>query len=92
MPNWLAPEFDWDEGNEEHLYERHRVEPFEVESVFRGHIHVVRRENRYVVYGQTTAGRYLFIVCVLRGNRVRPISARDMTLEERRHYAKKTHR
>lgn len=34
MPNWTAPEFDWDDGNIDHLIDRHDVYPEEAEQVF----------------------------------------------------------
>ena len=47
----------------------------------------VKDENVYVAYGQTEAGRYLVVFFILkRRNTALPISARDMTLLERRYY------
>jgi uncharacterized DUF497 family protein len=86
VPNWHDPIYDLDDGNIEHLIERHDVYPEEAEEVFRRNPHVVRRGDVYHVYGQTLGGRYLFMVCVLRGPRIRVISARDMTGRDRRHY------
>jgi uncharacterized DUF497 family protein len=64
----LEPE--WDDDNVEHIA-RHAVEPDEVEEivyedcypawVVRGHRRVVR-EPRWMVFGQTCAGRYLVAV------------------------------
>ena len=34
MPNWSRPEFDWDDGNESHLIERHDVYSEEAEQSF----------------------------------------------------------
>ncbi len=89
MPNWAHPLFDWDEGNEEHILERHGIEREEVESVFRSGVLVRRRAQGYIVTGQSLGGRFLFVVCVIRDNRVRPISARPMTPEERSSHEKR---
>ena len=82
--------FDWDARNIEHIA-RHGVEPDEVEVVLRGGALVLRgREGRYVAYGRTAAGRYLFIVLHARGDGiVRVITARDMTERERRFYQRR---
>ena len=79
--------FDWDDRNTEHIA-RHGLEPFEVEGALRGGALVLRgREGRYLAYGRTTAGRYLFIVLRARGGGLaRVITARDMTDAERRFY------
>ncbi len=47
----------------------------------------VKGEDIYVAYGKTSAGRYLFIVFIYKLNMVGVIiSARDMTIQERRYY------
>lgn len=84
MPLYIA-DFDWDEGNEDKIWELHRVTRDEVEEVFHSHP-LVRKaaENKYYVFGQTESGRYLFIVFVWKPNRVvRVITARDMDESER---------
>ena len=86
MPDWSWPEFEWDDGNAEHIIERHGIYPEEVEGVFYNGAYVVRAKDRYRVFGQDDAGRYLFIVCELRGSKVRVISARGMTTPERKFY------
>jgi len=40
MPNWRTPEFDWDDGNTEHIIGRHDVYPDEAEQVFYNGPHV----------------------------------------------------
>jgi len=81
--------FDWDDGNLEKNWERHRVPFWEAEEVFfheplvvspdRGHS---MGEPRYLALGQTDSGRRLFISFTIRGSLVRIISARDMTRKE----------
>jgi len=43
--------------------------------------------NRYLVYGQTAEGRYLFIVLEqIKGIVYKPITAREMTDREKRNF------
>lgn len=86
-------EFDWDGGNAEKNWERHRVLQSECEQVFfNGPLVVVDDdlhsvgETRHFGFGRTDAGRLLFLVYTLRGERVRVISARDMTRRESKEY------
>jgi uncharacterized protein len=86
-------EFDWDGGNAEKLWQRHRVSQAEAEQVFLNRPLVVaedethsEREIRHFALGRTDADRLLFVVCTLRGEKVRIISARDMTRRERKAY------
>jgi uncharacterized DUF497 family protein len=75
---------------------KHGVTIEEVEEVFklgpvyrRGPRGKRRGENLYHAYGQTEAGRYLFVMFIYKLNRRALIlSARDMTDEERRLYRK----
>ena len=79
-------DFEWDESNEDKIWDLHRVTRDEVESIFYDGDPIVRkaRENKYYAFGQTDDGRYLFIVFVWRPNRViRVITARDMDDSER---------
>jgi uncharacterized DUF497 family protein len=47
----------------------------------------IKGENVYVAYGKTQAGRYLFIVLIYKPPmRGLIISARDMTIKEKRFY------
>jgi uncharacterized DUF497 family protein len=85
--------FDWDAGNREKNWQKHRVSTVDCEQVFfnlplllqddTGHS---EKEPRFLVLGQTIAGRYLFIVFAIRQNKIRVISARDMNQKERDSY------
>ncbi len=88
MPNWSWPEFEWDDNNSEHIIERHNVYPEDAEQAFYNGPYVRREGKIYRVYGQDDSGRYLLIICVLRGTQVRVISARDMDKDEKRTYAR----
>lgn len=86
-------EFDWDGGNAEKNWERHRVSQAECEQVFFNRPLVVFDDDhhsvtevRHLVLGRADAGRLLFLVYTLRGERVRVISARDMTKRESKEY------
>ncbi len=83
--------FDWDEKNESHIAE-HGVVTFEVEEtlLFGKPFYLKGKEGKYVAYGITENGRYLFIVFVIKGSgRIRVITARDMVLKEKRYYKKR---
>jgi Uncharacterized protein conserved in bacteria len=86
--------FEWDEGNLDKNWEKHRVAFWECEEVFLNRPLVVRRddghatsERRYYALGTTEAGRLLLVAFTVRKKLIRPISARDMTAKERRAYA-----
>jgi len=88
--------FDWDEGNSEKNWARHRVTCSECEQIFFNRPLVVaddkkhsQDEARYYALGQTDRGRKLFLVFTIRGSLIRVISARNMSLAERRIYDEK---
>ncbi len=90
-----AVEFEWDEGNAEKNWIRHKVSQQEAEQVFFNTPFLVYyddlhsdSEDRSLGFGLTDADRFLFVVFTLRGesSRVRVISARDMMPSERRRY------
>lgn len=81
-------ELEWDDYRVEHIA-LHQVEPDEVWEVCEDSLHLAHRQgqDRYRLYGQTAAGRYLFIVLEhIGGARYKPITARDMTDHEKRNY------
>ena len=85
--------FDWDEGNSVKNLASHDVSDAEAEQVFFNRPRILRPDSehsavepRYYLLGQTDAGRLLFVAFTVRGDRVRVISARDMTKKERRKY------
>ena len=86
MPYWRDPEFDWDDGNIDHLWDRHKVKPDEVEQVFFYDPLILRDGDFYRVLGETDHGRHLSILCEWRGHRLRAFSARNMDRAERRRY------
>jgi uncharacterized DUF497 family protein len=85
--------FQWDDGNADKNWIRHRVSRGEAEEVFLNQPlvlvddeeHSVTEERSYAL-GQTNRGRLLFLVFTIRRRLVRVISARDMTKREREVY------
>ena len=78
-------ELDWDDYRIDHIAQ-HDVDPDEVWEVCEDPRHLARRQkrNRYLLYGQTKDGRYLFVVIEQIGDSVyKPITARDMTDREK---------
>jgi uncharacterized DUF497 family protein len=82
--------FDWDEDNIDHIA-RHGVEVDEVEQALARKPLIRRgRSDRYLAFGRTQEGRYLFIVVKNLGKSwARVITARDMTNSERRYCRRK---
>lgn len=85
--------FDWDEGNLDKNWIKHRVSSVECEEVFFNFPLMLsddekhsKEEKRYYVLGQTNNGRNLFISFTVRDKQIRVISARDMSRKERKIY------
>jgi uncharacterized protein len=88
-----ATGFDWDEGNADKNWRKHAVRFSECEEVFSRTPLVAAAgarhpgaEARFTTLGRTALGRLLSIVFTFRGDRIRVISARDMSRKERREY------
>jgi uncharacterized DUF497 family protein len=85
--------FEWDEGNQGKNWDTHHVSDGEREEIFFNDPLVAgsdsshsKHERRYFALGHTAAGRRLFVAFTIRKNRIRVISARDMTERELRKY------
>ena len=85
--------FDWDAGNSEKNWEKHKVSKSECEQVFFNQPLVVeadqnhsQTEVRYFALGQSDRGRRLFVVFTIRDYLLRVISARPMSRTERSLY------
>ena len=85
--------FDWDEGNRGKNWEKHGVTDSECEQVFFNQPLFVfadtehsKEEQCYYVLGRTDERRRLFVVFTPRGDKIRVISAREMTKRERAFY------
>jgi hypothetical protein len=88
-----ATGFEWDEWNGPKIWKQHSVSQAECEQVFFNEPLVVaeevehsEEEQRYYVLGRTDQARELSIVFTMRQDRIRVITARDMSRKERRIY------
>ncbi len=84
---------EWDQGNTTKNRDKHDVSSLECEQIFFNRPFVVKRdrehsrlENRYYVLGRTNMNRLLFAVFTVRNDKIRIISARDMTESEIERY------
>ena len=87
--------FEWDEGNSDKNWIKHQVPNSECEELFFNLPLMMvddqkhsQDEQRYYALGQTNGNRWLFIAFTIRENKIRVISARDMSQNERKAYAK----
>jgi uncharacterized DUF497 family protein len=85
--------FDWDEGNKQKNWEKHKVEYTECEEVFFNTPLLISedtkhssQEKRNYALGRTDTNRMLFLVFTVRGDKIRIISARDQSKKERKIY------
>lgn len=88
-------DFGWDEGNSDKNFKKHRVTNREAEEIF-----IIKPnfifpnpkhsllEVRYMIWGITNKARKLAVFFTIRANKIRIISARDMSNKERREYEK----
>lgn len=89
--------FEWDNGNEQKNWEKHKVSTIEAEEVFFDERKKLypdpthsKKEPRKIIIGATKKNRALFIVFTIRRKKVRIISARDLNTRERGLYEKAT--
>lgn len=85
--------FQWDHGNQTKNWEKHEVSNGECEQIFFNKPLIVKRdrkhssfENRYYALGKTDLNRLLFIAFTVREEKIRVISARDMSEYEIERY------
>jgi hypothetical protein len=81
--------FDWDASNRDKNWKSHGVTTSECEEVFFNLPNLFQpdpahssTESRYFILGQTNSGRCLFIAFTTRNDKIRVISARDMSRKE----------
>lgn len=86
-------EFEWDKGNKEKNWNRHKVKYSEAEQVFVDNGALVsldtkhlKIEFRWLLLGVTRYKRKLTVVFTERKGKIRIISARDMNRKERSKY------
>jgi uncharacterized DUF497 family protein len=87
--------FQWDKGNIDKSYKKHKISPNESEEVFLDeNLKVIKdfkhsqKEERFIALGKTFSGKKLFVVFTVRGDKIRIISARPMNKKERKYYEK----
>ena len=87
--------FVWDKGNLDKNLDKHEVTNKESEEIYQNKPLLVSEdkrhskiEKRYQVLGKTDNDRLLFISFTVRKDRIRIISARDMSKKERKVYEK----
>ena len=86
--------FEWDGRNINKNWEKHKVKYEESEEVFFNNPIIVDiekskilyHEDRKIAYGATNTDRLIFIAFTVRNNKIRVISARDMSRKERKFY------
>jgi uncharacterized DUF497 family protein len=85
--------FEWDKGNIDKNWIKHKVSSSECEQIFFNHPLLIQNdilhsttEERYYALGKTDISRFLFVVFTVRNNLIRVISARDMSRKERKAY------
>ena len=85
--------FDWDKGNKQKNWDKHRVDYRECEEVFFNRPLIIGKdrkhstdETRYYALGRTDASRPLFLAFTVRNNKLRIISAREQTSKEWQKY------
>ncbi|MCP3890363.1 MAG: BrnT family toxin [Desulfobulbaceae bacterium] len=86
--------FEWDEGNINKNWLKHKVSHAECEQTFFNRPLVIQDdlkhsevEKRFYALGRTDSKRNLFIAFAIRNKRIRVISARDMSRKERKVYS-----
>lgn len=87
--------FDWNEGNQEKNWKKHKVGYKEAEEIFLNKTLKTfpdpkhsQAEQRYLALGATNQGRKLTIIFLIRNEKIRIISARDQSRKERMKYEK----
>jgi hypothetical protein len=85
--------FEWDEGKAAANFDKHDVSFEEASTAFEDELSLTGRdpdhslgEARFVTFGISSAGRLLVVSHTERGDKVRLISARPATRNERKFY------
>ncbi len=88
--------FEWDFGNTSHLWERHKIRPFEAEEAMEDphslegsdELHS-QDEIRFTVIGKTRKSRMLFLAFTVRDSHIRVLHARETKRKETKLYEEK---
>ena len=92
--------FDWDSGNIDKNWTKHKVLFWECEEIFANRPlliqsddkHSLDGEKRFYALGRTNESRFLFEVFTIRNFKIRVISSRSMNKNERDIYLKQYER
>ena len=86
-------EFEWDPSKAARNLRKHKISFAEAASVFGDALAATvpdpdhsEGEHRYIIIGMSSQGRLLMVAYSERGERIRIISARELTRNERRTY------
>ena len=86
-------EFEWDPSKADENLRKHRVAFRDAATIFRDPLGITifdpyhsKEEDRYITIGKSLRGRLLIVAHTDRGDRIRIISARDLTSAERKAY------
>jgi len=87
--------FEWDIGNQDKNWHKHKVDAKEAEEVFFNKPFKIYpdkthslQEQRFLALGQTNKRRLLTLIFTIRDKQIRIISARDQSKKDRRVYEK----
>ncbi|MFQ5779323.1 MAG: BrnT family toxin [Nitrospiria bacterium] len=87
--------FDWDEGNKNKSFQKHRISNSECEQIFFNEPLIIlddakhsKKERRYAALGFTDENKKLTVIFTMRSNLIRIISARTINKKERAFYEK----
>ncbi len=87
--------FEWDAGNVIHLWEGHKVRPFEAEEAMKDpyslqdiDVSHSEMEPRFAVIGRTRTNRMLFLSFTIRNSHIRVLHSRDAKRKEVERYEK----
>ncbi len=91
-------EFEWDPQKATRNLRKHKVPFTEAATVFEDPLSMTvadpdhsTEENRFIIVGQSYRHRLLIVSFAERGDRIRIISARELTPTERRAYEEETY-
>lgn len=86
-------EFDWDKGNIDKNWKKHKVHYKEIEEIFLNTPIKIYQDNkhsqieeRFTALGITDQNKRLYVTFAIRANKIKVISARDQDIKERREY------
>ena len=88
-------EFEWDKGNIDKSFKKHKISPNEAEEIFldknlflQEDFKHSQREQRFVAIGKTISKKLLLTVFTIRNYKISIISVRIADNKERRQYEK----